>query len=581
MGVPGFFLWLWKKYKKTNFVFSKGKIDDEILLEKINSIDYLLIDANCLIHPTCFKVLAENPNYTNKNSLENKMINAVIEYIEKLISYADPKEGIYLAIDGVAPTAKIKQQRYRRFKSYHDRLMFDNIKEKHNKEVLKAWNNSAITPGTEFMEKLHYKILEWGKNNKRKIIYSSCKTPSEGEHKLLQFIRDNINEEKKFSYVMYGLDADLIFLCLATQSSNMFLLREATEFDNKSHKEELNYVSIDIMKELIIDTMEYLVTDENTKGDIIMKKHYNNVINDFIFICYLLGNDFLPHLPALDIYGSGLDILLEKYMELIGNYGYKKFIIETGKKSTKINQKLFFEFITFLASEESETLKNIHATGKKHYKCNSTDPYDIEMHRIDNIYFKVEDPIQLGSDEPELWKNRFYNHHFNLSEEEHDNFVNKMVEEYLIGLKWVTNYYFDKCPSWNWYYPYNYPPFLEDISNYMSKNKFDLNKYKFEYGSPLKPFNQLLLVLPPQSSDLIPKELRKIMHNPNSSLAYLYPTQIKQDFIGKHKYWMAQPLLPSFDINHVKRIYQKYEANIPNDVLNRNKKLKIFTFSNK
>ena len=71
------------------------------------------------------------------------------------------------------------------------------------------------------------------------------------------------------------------------------------------------------------------------------------------------------------------------------------------------------------------------------------------------------------------------------------------------------------------------------------------------------------------------------MHNPNSSLAYLYPTQIKQDFIGKHKYWMAQPLLPSFDINHVKRIYQKYEANIPNDVLNRNKKLKIFTFSNK
>ena len=58
MGVPGFFLWLWKKYKKNNFVFSKTGIDDEDLSNKINNIDYFLIDANCLIHPTCFKVLA-------------------------------------------------------------------------------------------------------------------------------------------------------------------------------------------------------------------------------------------------------------------------------------------------------------------------------------------------------------------------------------------------------------------------------------------------------------------------------------------------------------------------------------------
>ncbi len=579
MGVPGFFLWLWKKYKKTNFVFSKGKVNDDELYQKINSIDYLLIDANCLIHPTCFKVLAENPDYQNQDSLENKMMNAVLEYIDKLISYADPKTGVYLAIDGVAPAAKIKQQRYRRFKSHHDRVMFDNIKAKHNKQVLKGWNNSAITPGTEFMEKLHYKVLDWAKKNKRKIIYSSCKTPSEGEHKLLQFIRDNIKEGLQQSYVMYGLDADLIFLCLSTRSPDMFLLREATEFDNKSNKEDLNYVSIDIMKELIIDTMETLASTEKTKGYLLEKKYHNDIISDFIFICYLLGNDFLPHLPALDIYGNGLDILLEKYMELIGNYGYKKFIVETGKKPSTINKKLFIEFISYLASEESETLKNTHTSGKKHYKCNSTDPYDIELHRIDNIYFKVENPIMLGSDESELWKKRYYQYHFHLSDEEINNYVDKMVEEYIIGLKWVTNYYFDGCPSWDWYYPYNYPPFLEDIRDFLVKKKsFNINKHKFNYGSPLKPFNQLLLVLPPQSSYLLPKDLRKIVHNPNSSLAYMYPTTIKQDFIGKHKYWMAQPLLPSFDINHVRRIYHKYEGGIPSDVLNRNKKLKIFTF---
>lgn len=580
MGVPGFFLWLWKKYKKTNFVFSKGRIQDQDLLDKVNSIDYLLIDANCLIHPTCFRVLAENPNFKNKDTLENKMMNGVIEYIEKLIAYADPKEGIYLAIDGVAPAAKIKQQRFRRFKSYHDRILFDNIKTKHNKQVLEGWNNSAITPGTEFMEKLHYKILDWAKKNKRKIIYSSCKTPSEGEHKLLQFIRENIRNEKKFSYVMYGLDADLIFLCLSTNANDMYLLREATEFDSKSHRDDLNFVSIDVMKELIIDTMEYLVTDKNTKGDIIEEKFHNNVINDFIFICYLLGNDFLPHLPALDIYSNGLDILLEKYMELIGNHGYKKFIIERKGKVVDINRKLFGEFLTFLGSEEEETLKNTFASKRKHFKCNSTDPYDIEMHRIDNVYFKVKDPIELGSDESLLWKKRYYDYHFHLNEEEYDKFVNNLVEQYLIGLKWIANYYFDECPSWEWYYPFNYPPFLEDISDFLQKNKkFNINKVKFNYGNPLKPFNQLLLVLPPQSSYLIPKQLKNIVHNPNSSLAYMYPTQIKQDFIGKHKYWMAIPHLPSFDIKLVKKIYQKYEKNIPDDILNRNKKLKVFTFN--
>ena len=66
MGVPGFFLWLMKNYKKTNFVFSKNKLNDNNeLIEEINNIDTLLIDANCLIHPTCFKVVAEHNNITD------------------------------------------------------------------------------------------------------------------------------------------------------------------------------------------------------------------------------------------------------------------------------------------------------------------------------------------------------------------------------------------------------------------------------------------------------------------------------------------------------------------------------------
>jgi len=587
MGVPGFFKWLWDKYKKTDFVFQKSSKLDAYLQEQISTIDYLLIDANCLIHPTCFKVLAENPNFKNQNSLENKMIMASIEYIEKIIGVVDPKVGVYLAIDGVAPAAKIKQQRSRRFKSVHDREMWDNIKKKHNKPVDKFWNNSAITPGTEFMEKLHYKILEWAKNRKSssdiKIIYSSCKTPSEGEHKLLQFIRNNINNNEHYKYVMYGLDADLIFLCLATNANNMFLLREANQMDKS--KRGFNYVSIDIMRDLIVNTIEDISKKEMMEEESIVDKrlidlkYKDNIINDFIFMCYLLGNDFLPHIPALNIYTDGLDILLDKYTELLSMNNYKKFIIKRTSKKVSIDTKLFVELISFLGSEESEILKNEHVTKRKFYKCSSTDPYDVEVHRIDNLQFKVDDPVMLGSDESEKWKKRYYNHYFHTGDDEIEEFSSKLVSEYMKGLVWVTKYYFDKCPSWTWYYPYDYPPFLEDMSTFLDNNKnFDLNKIKFDYGSPLKPFNQLLLVLPPQSSYLIPKELNKIVHNSNSSLAYMYPTHIHQDFIGKVRHWMAIPQLPAIDLDLVRKTYMKYEKKIPVRTMNRNKTLNVFTF---
>ena len=47
MGVPGFFKWLWKNYKKTNFVFNKSDLDPDIdteLYNLVNNLDYLLID---------------------------------------------------------------------------------------------------------------------------------------------------------------------------------------------------------------------------------------------------------------------------------------------------------------------------------------------------------------------------------------------------------------------------------------------------------------------------------------------------------------------------------------------------------
>lgn len=539
MGVPGFFLWLIKNYKNEHFVTKENN----------NNFDYFLIDTNCMLHPECFKVLAENDKINDINKLQKKMYNACIEYLEKIIKIAKPKKGVYIAIDGVAPVAKIKQQRYRRFKSVYDRQLYNNIRRKYNKPEPFFWNNSAITPGTSFMKELDIKIREWAKDfckkNNLEIIYSSCNTPGEGEHKLLQYIYKN----KQYKYLMYGLDADLIFLTLATGLDNIFLLREANQINKK--EQGFNFVSIDIMKNAIYNSCLRLL-----EGESIDK---NRVIKDFIFICYLMGNDFLPHLPSLDIYDGAIDLLLEKYIQVYTDNN--DYIID----NNKINNKVFRDLIIELSLCEQGILAENFAKKKYFKKCHSEDLYEKEIHKIENLQFKIVDNIQLGNGDYEEYRARYYKHHFNVNKNDLEEFAKKMVYHYMCGLKWVTLYYFDSCPSWGWYYPYDYPPFIGDIYKYM----IDFDSINFEYGNNLCPYEQLLCVLPKQSAYLLPKCLQKIMLNINSSLSHLYPTTFEIDFVNKKKFWMGQPKLPSLEIDNIKLMFNKYKHklnNIENDM---------------
>jgi 5'-3' exonuclease len=609
MGVPGFFLWLMKSYKKEGFVFSKERLSlvdvsklnnqeqidralktnqyVEPLLNDVNSIDWFLIDANCLIHPVCFKVVAENPDLKDNAKLEAKMMISVLNYLDKIIQYVNPKKGVYLAIDGVAPVAKIKQQRSRRFKSIADKGLWDNIKKKHSQPIGNYWNNNAVTPGTTFMENLHNRIIEWSKKLNLEIIYSSCFTPAEGEHKLLQFIRSNQKLNINYSYVIYGLDADLIFLALSTESNSIYLLREANEINKNESKEVLNYVSIKIMKESIVNTMTKYVLESSEEEKLygFDKMDPTRLVNDFIFMCYFLGNDFLPHIPSLDIHRDGIESLILAWAEtmresVIDNNKLVYLLNEKkdlqSKTLKKVNTDFINKFINKLALTEEGILKDNFAKGRKRMKCDGT-PYEQEVFRIENLQFKIDDPIGLGSDAPEKWRERYYNHYWNVKLDEIEEFSQQLVTHYLIGVKWVTQYYFDKCPSWDWYYPFEHPPFISDIAKYL--NKIDINKMKFTIGKPLKPFMQLLAVLPPQSNYLLPISLRKLVLNQNSSIAFMYPIEFEQDFINKKKYWMGIPKLPQLDFDMLKHSYFKYENEIKKDDAQRNEYKNPYEFN--
>jgi 5'-3' exonuclease len=435
------------------------------------------------------------------------------------------------------------------------------------------------------MENLHNRIIEWAKKSTLEIIYSSCFTPAEGEHKLLQFIRSNQKQNINYSYVIYGLDADLIFLALSTESNSIYLLREANEINKNESKEVLNYVSIKIMKESIVNTMTKYVLESSEEEKLFDKMDPIRLVNDFIFMCYFLGNDFLPHIPSLDIHRDGIESLIVAWSEtmreiVIDNNKLVYLLNEKkdlqGKTLKKVNTDFINKFINKLATTEENILRDNFGKGRKRMKCDGT-PYEQEVFKIENLQFKINDPIGLGSDSPDKWRERYYNHYWDVKPDELEEFSEKLVRHYIIGIKWVTQYYFDKCPSWDWYYPFEHPPFISDIAKYL--NKIDINKMKFTIGKPLKPFMQLLAVLPPQSNYLLPMNLKKLVLNQNSSIAFMYPIEFEQDFINKNKYWMAIPKLPPLDFDMLKYSYNKYKDEIKKEDLIRNEYKEPFEFN--
>lgn len=161
----------------------------------------------------------------------------------------------------------------------------------------------------------------------------------------------------------------------------------------------------------------------------------------------------------------------------------------------------------------------------------------------------VSNRPQADSDEPppdtvRLWEegyaDRYYEQKFKVDPKDIA-FRNKVARAYVEGLAWVLLYYFQGCPSWTWYYPYHYAPFAADFV------ELDKMNIKFEKGTPFKPFEQLMGVLPAASNHVIPEAFRSLMSDEDSEIIDFYPSDFPIDLNGKKFAWQGVALLPFID----------------------------------
>jgi len=617
MGVPGFFAWILKHYKNNDIIIPSNNLNKKV--------DILYLDANCLFHPQCFKILN---NYKVKKKeinsqrklvgkLENMMMMRIINYIDFLLNKVKPTKQLYIAVDGVAPMAKMNQQRQRRYRSIDDNIIKNNIKKKHCVPVNDCWSNTVITPGTQFMEKLHKRLIKYikqinsQKEEKISIVYSSYHTPGEGEHKILQDIKNRSDSEND-TYVIYGLDADLIFLSLASNKSNIYLLRENTHFGKTEDRiildlvndveEDLNYVSIDNFRKYLnikfnemilkkIGNMDrnyshhlkmnnrYNYSNRNT-GNRVDQSQYINIdfTNDFIFICYFLGNDFLPHLPSIDIKTGGINFLISCYLDIF--LLLNSHIIVCDTENITINEIFLGMFLKDISKAENYYFRSILPKHKQkiyNYKCRSSNPYEIELWNLQYMRcFDIHDPIQLGKDKADLWKWRYYECYCGMTECQ-GKFIDEMCDDYLKGIIWTAQYYFNKCPSWKWQFNYLHAPFISDITSYYINKKIDINSIKFQKSQPLKPCSQLLAVLPPACAYMLPKEYKNLILSAQSPIIDLYPKKIKLDMINKSLYWKCIPYIPCVDVKRIENAVRNLK--LDNYEKNRNSAHKIYVYT--
>ncbi|CEN60295.1 Putative Exonuclease Kem1 [Aspergillus calidoustus] len=324
MGVPKFFRWLSERYPTISMLIAENRIPE---------FDNLYLDMNGIIH-NCTHKDSDSPAF---RLTEDKMFIAIFNYIEHLYGKIKPKKLFFMAVDGVAPRAKMNQQRARRFRTALDAEVAREKAIAQGVEMPKEdpFDSNCITPGTEFMakltEQLKYFISKKISEDKDwqgvEIVLSGHEVPGEGEHKIMEYIRHAKAQpgyDPNVRHCLYGLDADLIMLGLLSHDPHFALLREEVTFGRQVQKKpkELEHQNFFLLHlSMVREYLELEFQELEQEGILSFHYEFERVIDDFILMAFFVGNDFLPNLPNLHINEGALSLMFKVYKEVLPKMG--------------------------------------------------------------------------------------------------------------------------------------------------------------------------------------------------------------------------------------------------------------------
>ncbi|GFS46963.1 5'-3' exoribonuclease 1 [Trichonephila inaurata madagascariensis] len=520
---------------------------------------------NGIIH-TCSHPNDDDPHF---RITEETIFANICYYIEFLFKIIKPKKVFFMAVDGVAPRAKMNQQRGRRFRTAKTAAVLEEEARASGEQLPTEarFDSNCITPGTAFMSRLHdclkgfvvHKVSTDKLWRNVRVYLSGHETPGEGEHKIMDFIRYEKSQpgyNPNTRHCLYGLDADLIMLGLCSHEPHFSLLREEVKFGSKTKQKRITTPEETTFHLLHISLLRDYLGHEFSpvKTKISFSFDLEKVIDDFVLMSFLVGNDFIPHLPQLHIHHDALPLLFQTYMDVLPTLG--GYINEEGF----LNLERFELFMVKLAEYDFKKFEEMnddfqYLEGKSKSKksteaCEKISTTD----RLADLGFSSLAISQIAefdtsdeednSDEESTLELEFNMHKV-------DYYMNKLdyaivtpevlkdqAEGYVRAIQWNLHYYYNGVVSWSWYYPHHYSPYISDVKDFKDM------VMKFELGKPFLPFQQLLAVLPKLSKELLPEPYQKLMCDIDSQLIDFYPDDFTTDLNGKQQEWEAVVLIP-------------------------------------
>lgn len=503
MGIPSYFKHILDRYPR--------------LLKPVGpdfKCDVLLVDFNCLIYG-CIRGPKMPPySHSERDAWEAAAIRAVEEYVVHIWRSAGQPRQVLFAVDGVVPFAKMRQQRMRRFKS----VWLATKERELGARSGESWDTNAITPGTEFMERLAAALRRLAAARPGWTV-SAADEAGEGEQKCMAWVRAAGDSLAGKRVCVYGLDADLIVLSLlhavsGPATTDWRILRERMEFGS------------------VVDA-EFLTLHVNGLAEVLWPEQTTRIASALSYVggMSLLGNDFLPHSIGLNIRNGGHDALLRA---LKGAQLVDPATCQTNREA------LLTILDAWALTEESD----IVAAFQRKYSGRGPPPRtDVEriMRPVQNLPLEwyVESGMwkKQGTQLCEGWRDTYYRHIGALGQAD----IWHMCEVWCEGLQWILDYYTGRKPvSYDWLYPWSHPPLWSDLATYV-RAKSVLPLAPAPISPPVQPQEQLTLVLPLESWGLIrDSHLRAIP----TALRAFWPRAFGFESLGKRWFWECEAEVP-------------------------------------
>ena len=484
----------------------------------VGAVGALLFDFNCMIYQVIRdKALRPFPGYGDEAlavAWENEVCQAIVDYTLKIWREVGKPVKVFIGIDGVVPMAKIRQQRLRRFKSIWM------AKEEETRSIRpidpNRWDTNAITPGTAFMERLGARLRQlctvqgW--------TLSDASEPGEGEQKCMEFWRKGLGVGQG-DIVIYGLDADLILLCLLTRqmlgdSRGVWLFREATEWEGGGQSSSVG------------GQAPFMRFSVNVLSDTLVPKGTDTLAwtLDYVAAMSLLGNDFVPHSLSIKIRDNGHQ-LLQAGLRRIHTAGHSLICKRDGSLTYDVSG--LHELIRPWATDEEQMLLNAikHKGQRVNYEDWNLLP---TVWRVEENLLCVERGV-LHTD----WRSRMYGEWFGAGIT-----ATMVCEKYCEGLQWIVDYYTAQKPvDPLWVYPWSLPPSWSDLLSHQSV-------FPSRWNIPtelLKPQEQLAMVLPKESWHFLRDQ--RLRDLPTKAPQF-WPSGYSFFSAGRFFLWECEPEIP-------------------------------------